>query len=135
MATNETTLEKREAQTPEGVERISQRKVFMPRVDIFEDGEKIVVLADMPGVDDKSVDVTLEKDILTIHGTVTPPQMPEGMSLMYGEYEIGDYRRAFTLSEEVDRENISAVVRNGVLRLTLPKSTQARTRKIAVKPA
>ncbi|HYG73418.1 MAG TPA: Hsp20/alpha crystallin family protein [Planctomycetota bacterium] len=131
MATETRAMDKREAQQPQGVERTMTRKVFMPRADIYESGESLVILLDMPGVDEKSVDVTLEKDILTITGTVQP-HIPEGHTLAYSEYEIGDYRRAFTISD-VDRENITAVVKNGVLRLTLPKSAQARTRKIEVK--
>jgi len=126
------TVEKREAQAPEGAERIRPRKMFMPRADIFESGESIVILADMPGVDEKSVDITLEKNVLTITGTVEP-LVPQGHELAYAEYEVGDYQRVFTLTDEVDREGITAAVKNGVLKLTLPKAAVARTRKITVK--
>jgi len=132
MANEAKTLEKREAATPEGIERTHTRPVFMPRCDIYETAENIIVSADMPGVDEKSVDVTLEKDILTISGRV-PAEERKGHNLAYAEYETGDYRRVFTLSEEVDRDKISALVKNGVLRLTLPKAPLARTRKITVK--
>ena len=132
MADQMETVEKREAQTPAGVERMRPRRMFMPRADIIESGDGIVILADMPGVDEKSVDITLENNVLTINGTVEP-EVPEGHTLAYAEYEIGDYQRVFTLNEEVDRENIMAVVKNGVLRLTLPKAPQTRTRKIPVK--
>jgi HSP20 family protein len=126
------TLEKQEAQSPAGTERMRPRKVFMPRADIFESGESVVILADMPGVDEKSVDITLEKNVLTITGTVEP-MVPAGYELAYAEYEVGDYQRVFTLTDEVDREGITAVVKNGVLKLTLPKAAVARTRKITVK--
>jgi len=126
------TMEKREAQTPVGVERMTPRRIFHARADIFESGENIVILADMPGVDEKSVDITLENNVLTINGTVEQ-KVPQGHTLGYAEYEVGDYQRVFTLNEDVDREAISAVVKNGVLRLTLPKAPQARTRKIPVK--
>jgi len=86
----------------------------------------------MPGVDDKSVEITLEKNILTITGRVEPLQN-NGHRLDYAEYDIGDYQRAFALSEEVARDGITATVKNGVLKLTLPKAPQARTRKIEVK--
>lgn len=132
MADQMQTVEKREAQMPAGAERISPRRVFMPRADIFESGESVVVLADMPGVDEKSLDITLEKNVLTISGRVEP-MLPKGYNLAYAEYEIGDYQRVFTLSDEVDREGITAVVKNGVLKLTLPKAAIAKTRKIAVK--
>lgn len=133
MANNEAqTIEKREAQTPEGVERMSARRVFMPRADICETDDGIVVLADMPGVDEKTVDITLEKNVLTISGRVELEE-PKKHNLVYAEYEIGDYQRVFTLSDEIDRDGITAVVKNGVLRLALPKAPQAKTRKIAVK--
>jgi len=125
-------LEKREAQVPQGVERISPRKLFAPRADIYETNENLVVVADMPGVDEKSVDVTLEKNILTITGTVQDA-LPKGYTPAYCEYESGDYQRVFTLSDEVDRDGISAVVKNGVLRLTLPKAPEAKSRKITVR--
>jgi HSP20 family protein len=124
--------EKQELQTPEGAENTRTRRVFMPRTDIYETKDAIVVLADMPGVDDKSIDVTLEKNVLTINGFVDS-EIPSGYSLTYAEYAVGDYRRIFTLSNEVDRDGITATVKNGVLKLVLPKSVQTKARKIAVK--
>jgi HSP20 family protein len=135
MVTKEATaLEKREAQAPRGIERISPSKVFVPYADIYETNDSIVVVADMPGVDEKSVDVTLEKSVLTITGTIQE-QMPAGYTLAYAEYEVGNYQRSFTLSDQVNREGITAVIKNGVLRLTLQKSAEAKSRKIQVKAA
>jgi len=125
-------MEKREVPAPEGAEWTRERKVFMPRADIYETPENIVVVADMPGVDEKSIDITLDKNVLEIYGKVEP-QVPKEFRLEYEEYEVGDYQRAFTLSDEIDRGNINAVVKNGVLTLTLPKAPQAKARKIAVK--
>lgn len=133
MAETTKEMQKKEAATPEGVERTRPRKVYTPAVDILERKDDIVVTADMPGVDEKTVDITLEKNVLTIYGMVEP-QFPEGQRLVLSEYGIGDYQRAFTLSEEVDRERIQASVKNGVLKLVLPKAAAARTRKIEVKP-
>lgn len=113
-------------------ERIAERKVFMPRADVYETAESVIVEADMPGVDEKSLDITLENDVLTIRGKVEATEFP-GHTAAYTEYETGDYERAFTLSQEIDRERIDASIRNGVLRLALPKATQARAHKIAVK--
>ena len=133
---NTTTQEmvKKEAANQEGVERTRPRKVYTPAVDILEKKDVIVVTADMPGVDESSIDITLEKNILTIQGRVEP-EVPEGYHLAFAEYGIGDYQRAFTISEEVDRDRIEASVKNGVLRLMLPKSAAAKTRKIAVNAA
>jgi HSP20 family molecular chaperone IbpA len=125
---------KKEAATPEGVERTRPEKVYTPAVDIIEKKDEIIVTADMPGVDERSVDITLEKNILTIYGRVDA-ELPKSHRLVYAEYGTGDYSRSFTLSEEVDRDRIQATVKNGVLRLVLPKAAAAKTRKIEVKAA
>jgi HSP20 family molecular chaperone IbpA len=123
--------EKREvAET--GVERTRDRLAFVPRADVYETEEAITVVADMPGVDDTSLDITLESNVLSIDGYVEPMQ-PEGYSLAYAEYRVGDYQRAFTLSDQIDRDGIEAVIKDGVLRLSLPKITEARKRRIAIK--
>ncbi len=110
------------------------RHVFVPRVDIYEDGEQVVIVADMPGVNEKSVDIMLEKNVLTINGAVDFIE-PDNFSPVYSEYRVGDYKRRFTLSDEVDRDNIEATVTDGVLRLSLPKAAPAKIKKIAVKVA
>jgi HSP20 family protein len=123
--------EKREvAET--GTERTRDQLAFVPRADIYETDDTIVVVADMPGVDESSLDITLENNVLTINGCVEPMQ-PEGYSLTYAEYREGDYVRSFRLSDEIDREGIEATLKDGVLRLSLPKIREARTRKIEVK--
>ena len=124
-------VHKEEAETPEGVEHTRPGRTYVPRVDILEDENGFVVLADMPGVGDDSVDITLEKNVLTIHGGVDF-QPPEGFDLAHAEYGIGDYHRAFTISNEVDRENIEATLSDGVLRLVLPRAPEAGTKKIQV---
>jgi len=123
---------KQEVETEGGVERTRTGKCYVPRVDIYETGEGLVLLADIPGVDENSVDITLEKNILTLKGAVEFEQ-PENYGPAYAEYEIGDYERSFTLSDEIDQDNIRASVKNGVLRLLLPKAGPVQARKIAVK--
>lgn len=113
-----------------GAERTRPGVVFSPRTDIYETNDAIIVIADAPGVDEKSVEVTLENDVLTIDGRVAT-DYPEGYTLAYAEYRVGDYQRRFTLSDEIDRERIEATVKDGVLRLHLPKA-QPTMRKIAV---
>jgi HSP20 family protein len=123
--------EKREvAET--GTERTRDRLAFVPRADIYETEEAITVVADMPGVDETSLDITLEKNVLSIDGYVEPTE-PEGYGLAYAEYRVGDYQRAFTLSDQIDRDGIEATLKDGVLRLYLPKVTEARKRSIAIK--
>lgn len=123
--------EKQAYQETEGAERTRTSTVYMPRVDIYEQDEHTVLLADMPGVDENSIDITLEKNILTIRGFVDEPM--QGYGLAYSEYGVGDYERTFALSDEVDRNKIEASMKDGVLRLVLPKAEAARTRKIAVR--
>lgn len=134
---DQTTVEpttKQEVQSQEGVERTRTGRVYTPPVDIYETPEALVLVADMPGVDEKAVDVTLEKNVLTIYGHIEP-QLPDGHTLSYREYGIGDYQRSFTISNEIDWEHIEGTVKNGVLRLTLPKAGPAQTKKISIKQA
>ena len=123
--------EKREVAETDA-ERTRDRLAFVPRADIYETDDEIVVVADMPGVDENTVDITLENNVLTINGYVEMEQ-PEGLSLAYAEYRVGDYQRAFSLSDQIDREGIEAAIKDGVLRLHLPKITEARAKKIAIK--
>jgi HSP20 family molecular chaperone IbpA len=113
------------------VERTRSTNVFTPDVDILEKDESIIVLADIPGVGESGVDITLEKDVLSIYAKVEP-EVPEKHQLLRAEYGIGDYQRSFTISNEIDREKIEATVKNGVLRLVLPKAKAAQTKKITV---
>ena len=129
---DELQVQKQEMEPAEGIERTRASRVYVPRVDIYSDEQGVTILADMPGVDDSNVDILLEKDVLTISGFVTANE-PEGYELSYGEYGVGDYRRSFTLMEEIDRDNIEASISNGVLRVYLPKAPEAQARKIAVK--
>jgi HSP20 family molecular chaperone IbpA len=131
MAKAEETIQKKEAQQIERAERTRATRVYTPDVDIIERKDDILVVADMPGVDETSVDVTLEKNIVTLYGKVQP-EVPEGGSPVYVEYGIGDYERTFTLSDEIDRDKIRATVKNGTLHLLLPKAEAAKTRKIQV---
>ncbi len=109
-------------------------KAFTPAVDIFEKGEATVVLADMPGVTPDDIDVTLERQVLTLTGRVKS-HAPEGYRRLSSEYREGDYSRVFTLSDAVDQKKIKADFKNGVLRLELPRAAEAKPKKIAVKAA
>lgn len=126
-------VEKQEVEVTEGTERTRPGKAYIPRADIYETEKSLVIVADMPGVNKDAVDITLEKNILTLTGSVEFTQ-PDNFSLAYTEYETGDYDRSFTLSSEIDRDNIEAAIKDGVLRITLPKVAQS-TKKIAVKAA
>src|SRR5512135_510408 len=128
---NSVEYQKRPASNPAETERTRNRKVYVPKVDIIETGDAMVMYADIPGADEKTVDVTLEKSVLTIRGTIAPQEF-EGRSIAYAEYDVGDYERSFTVSDEVDRDRIEAAVKNGVLKLVLHKTPRVETKKITV---
>jgi len=134
MAEKTMEVQKEEVTTPDGAERTRECQCFVPRADIYEVEDQLVIVMDVPGADESSIDIVLEKNILTVN-TYLEPVGPEGYGLAYAEYEVGDYQRSFKLSDDIDREKIDATIRDGVLRLYLPKSKEARTRKIGVKVA
>jgi HSP20 family molecular chaperone IbpA len=116
----------------EETERIRERACFVPRADIYETDENVFVIVDMPGVSGDAIDITLEKNILTINGN-TSLDAPEGYSLAFAEYEVGDFERSFRLTDQIDRDGIGADYKDGVLRLVLPKAEEAKARKINIK--
>jgi len=128
----EQSLAKTEAQSPAEMERTRERTVFIPRTDIHERDDAMILVADMPGVDENAVEINVDHRILTISGRVTVEQAANHRPT-YTEYETGDFERSFALTEEVDVEKIEATVKNGVLRLVLPKSEAAKPKKVTVK--
>lgn len=116
------------------VEQTSPGPVFSPDVDIFENNDTIVLLADMPGVLADDLDIDLRDSTLTILGKVLPDES-EIEEEVVREYHAGNYLRKFSLSEEIDQEKIEANLENGVLRLTLPKAGKAVPRRITVNAA
>ena len=125
-------IQKQEEVPADEMERTRSRRSFVPRADIFETDKEIILLADVPGANKNTVDITLEKNVLTINAFIEPT-IPSGFDVAYAEYEEGDYQRSFRLSDEIDRDKIDAIVSEGVLRLRLPKSQEARIKKISVK--
>lgn len=123
-----------ETKKDHAAEQRSAPKVFVPHVDIVESDSQITLVADLPGVDQSTLDVSVEKNVLTLRGQVQST-LPEGYQLAYSEYEVGNFERSFTISNDIDRAGIEAVVKDGVLRLTLPKAHHAMVQKIAVKTA
>ncbi len=104
--------------------------VFVPAVDIYESENALTLVADMPGVPIENVDIDLDSDQLTIRGTI-PPQDENGKEI-FREYTAGDYYRQFTLSSDIDREKIQAAMKDGVLKLVLPKAEAAKPRRITI---
>lgn len=109
-----------------------ESRTLIPPVDIFENKDGLVVVADLPGVDKAQVDVRVENNVLTIKGT--SKSTLEG-DAQYKEYELLNFFRQFELSEAVDQEKIDAEMKNGVLIINLPKREQAKPKQIEVKVA
>jgi HSP20 family molecular chaperone IbpA len=103
-----------------------------PLTDIYEGPEGLVLEADLPGATEHDLHVQLEENVLTLHARAVNPA-PAGAKHLHEEYSVGDFSRSFILSDEVERTKISAELKNGVLRLTMPKSDRAKTRRIEIK--
>jgi HSP20 family molecular chaperone IbpA len=132
MAQEVDTVRQQTPDTRETGQRSTARPVFLPPADIYETKDSIVVLAEMPGVSPEGVDISLERRVLTIRGRSAAHEH-SGYQRVYDEYVHGDYERVFTLSENIDRDRIEATLRDGVLRLVLPKAETAKARRIELK--
>ncbi len=104
-------------------------RTVSPRVDIYETEKAYVLLADMPGVPPEGLDVETERDTLIIRGRVTRSETPPD----YQEFELADYLRTFVLTEDLDPDGITAAMRDGVLRVEIPKSPMTAPKKIPVR--
>ena len=105
--------------------------VYVPRVDVRENAEGFVVVADLPGADEKSVEATVQKNVLTIEGW-TQLEKPQGGEELGREFGAGRFRRDFTLPDAVEPDRIQARVKNGVLTVSIPKKDEVKARKIQV---
>lgn len=103
-------------------------------VDIVETDDAIIIHVDMPGVGEDGVDVRLEDDVLSLVGTI-PKDDYEGLTPVYSEYKVGNYRRSFSISSEVSAEKIKGRMSNGVLELVLPKTVNVAPRQIPITAA
>ncbi len=109
-----------------------EAQAMTPRVDVLEDATGITLLADMPGVSKDSLEIKVESDALLIEGTVSAAT-PQAMEATYAEVRVARYRRSFTLGRELDAGRIDAQLKDGVLKLRIPKHEQAQPRRISVK--
>ena len=134
----DTSVKELQAKSKTGVtapaEQTTPGPVFSPAVDIFETEKDINLLADLPGVKSDDLKIDLRDNVLTLSGDVTPLEGPDEKDI-FSEYEVGKYYRQFTLSEEIDQNKIEAELKEGVLRLILPKAAKAVPKKITIKTA
>lgn len=127
-------MTKEKQQVAASQEKTRPGRYYIPNVNIYEFEESLKLWADMPGVKENDVEVTLKDGVLTLMGKVAT-DMYAGLRPVYTEYNVGNYYREFVLNEEIDESKIRATLRNGVLELELPKREQAKPRRIEVRGA
>jgi len=122
---------KNQSQSQEQHETTRPGRTFVPNVDIREADDALWIWADLPGVDETSVDVQLQNGQLSIEGRVDASSYAQTTPL-YTEYNVGNFVRSFRIGDQVDSEQIQARMSNGVLELKLPKAAHARPRQIPI---
>ena len=130
---NDTTTSNLQVREKQTLEREGTRPgpVFRPDVDILERKDAYLIYADLPGVDDKHVQVHLDKGVLSLDADLaTAPEAT--WTPIHAEYRFGSFHREFQLSEEIDSAGVSASMRDGVLELRLPKTEKHQPRRISV---
>ena len=140
VQTNETGRGTQRSPTEQGNQANAQSgqtdraRAMIPRVDVSEDDTGITLLADLPGVAREQLELRVEADTLLIEGAVNAPT-PGDLEAVYAEVRLPRYRRSFTLSRELDASRIEAQLKDGVLRLRIPKQAHAQPRRIEVSGA
>ena len=113
-------------------EKTVPSRYYVPNTDIYETEEALTLVMEIPGVEKKDLDVQLENDVLRVEGRIDFSKY-EALEPVYAEYNVGHFVRAFTLSNKIDQDRISAEVAEGVLTLTLQKAKSAAQRRIQVR--
>ena len=106
---------------------------WAPSVDISEDDKAFTLVADIPGVDPKDIEISMEKGVLTIRGERSTENVEEGNNFRRVERQSGQFYRRFTLPDSADADNIEAKSEHGVVTITIPKQEVAVSRRIEVK--
>ena len=112
-------------------------KTFNPTVDVREDEKEVTIKAELPGLDEKDLDVTLADGVVTIKGEKKEEKEDEKDGYWHRETRYGTFRRVITVPEGIDREKVEARFKNGVLTITVPRSEEAKekVKKIAITAA
>jgi HSP20 family molecular chaperone IbpA len=115
-------------------ERRDDRGWTVPPVDIFEDGDAVTLVADMPGVAGDKLHVGIDHEVLTLEGEADIA-FPDGLEAVHVDTPSARYRRTFTLSGDLDPAEISAELKDGVVTVRIPKRAEAKPRRVEVKVA
>src|SRR5438045_7086246 len=122
----------RESYSPEGPEEALTTTSFAPPVDIYEDEHNITLKIEVPGIDEKDIDVRVENNTLTVHGERKIEKEEKEENYRRVERQYGSFVRTFTLPQTVDTDNVSATYDKGVLKISLPKKAEAKPKQIKV---
>ena len=117
-------------ETQKAPENVSERPAVAAPVDVYENANELLLIADLPGVNKESLTIQVDADSLTFEGRRVAA--PTG-SLLAAEYRPFDFRRSFTVPPGIEREKIEAELTGGVLRLHLPKQERVKSRKIPIR--
>ena len=123
-----------EQQVAKRKERPDEIQALLPQVDVYENKDGILLVADLPGVPKDKLELRVDNDTLLIEADIVQ-DTPENMEAAYAEVRLSRYRRAFSLSSELDSSRIDAQLRDGVLNLRIPKHPHAQPRRIEVNVA
>src|SRR5271170_3294248 len=121
----------RDAQGPEGQETLTTT-AFAPAVDVYEDEHQVTLKIEVPGIDEKDIDVRVENNTLTVHGERKIEKEEKEENYRRVERQYGSFTRTFTLPQTVDTENVAATYDKGVLKIALPKKAEAKPKQIKV---
>src|SRR5437660_1353053 len=123
----------RESYSPEGPEEALTTTSFAPPVDIYEDEHTITVKLEVPGIDEKDIDVRIENNTLTVHGERKIEKEEKEENFRRVERQYGSFTRSFTLPSSVDSGQVSADYEKGILKIRLAKKADAKPKQIRVK--
>ena len=122
----------RESYSPEAPEEVLTTTSFAPPVDIYEDEHTITVKMEVPGIDEKDIDVRIENTTLTVHGERKIEKEEKEENFRRVERQYGSFTRSFTLPSSVDTGQVSAHYDKGVLKISLAKKAEAKPKQIKV---
>ena len=112
-------------------EKTVPARYYVPTTDIFETDDALTVVMEIPGVERQALEVNIENDVLRVDARIDFSKYEE-LEPLYTEYNVGHFTRSFTLSNNIDQQQISAQLDDGVLTLTLKKAKEAVPRRIAI---
>ena len=122
----------RESYTGAGHDESLTTSSFAPAVDVYEDEHKVTLKIEVPGIDEKDIDVQIENNVLTVHGERKIEKEEKEENYRRVERQYGSFTRTFTLPQTVDTESVSATYDKGVLKIALPKKAEAKPKQIKV---